>query len=61
MRMFIIFVASTIVSLFLSYICTTKLNKNVPPSVFALAFLVLWIVLPEKWINKINGTKNDDQ
>ena len=57
MRLFLIFLISFAISISASYF-TYKLYKiDIPPSVVSLALLVLFIVLPDKWLNKINGTE----
>lgn len=56
MRLFVIFLISFAISLSISYFAYKLYKIDIPPSVVSLALLVLFIVMPYKWLNKINGT-----
>ena len=56
MRLFVIFLVSFAISLSISYFAYKLYKIDIPPSVVSLALLVLFIVMPYKWLNKINGT-----
>ena len=56
MRLFLIFIISFAISVSVSYFAYKLYKIDIPPTVVSLALLVLIMVLPYKWLNKINGT-----
>jgi|NOAtaT_5_FD_contig_31_6731825_length_378_multi_1_in_0_out_0_1 hypothetical protein len=57
MRLFLIFLVSFAISLSTSYFAYKLYKIDIPPSVVSLALIILWMVIPDKYINKITGKK----
>ena len=58
MRLFVIFLVSFVISLSTSYFAYKLYKIDIPPSVVSLALIILWMVIPDKYLNKITG-KNE--
>lgn len=57
MRLFVIFLVSFAFCNLVSYLAYKLYKVDISPTIISLALLVLYIVLPDKWLNKINGTE----
>jgi|Laugrespbdmm15sd_2_1035082.scaffolds.fasta_scaffold04859_7 hypothetical protein len=57
MRMFLIFVVSLIISMGTSYALYKFFKVDVSPTIISLAMLILWMVLPDSVVDRINGKK----
>lgn len=57
MRLFVIFLVSFAISLSTSYFAYKLYKIDIPPSVVSLALIILWMVIPDKYLNKITGKK----
>jgi hypothetical protein len=57
MRMFLIFVVSLIISMGTSYALYKFFKVDVSPTIISLAMLILWMVLPDNVVDRINGKK----
>jgi hypothetical protein len=57
MKLFLIFLFSFAISLSTSYFAYKLYKIDIPPSVVSLALIILWMVIPDKYINKITGKK----
>jgi hypothetical protein len=57
MRMFLIFVVSLIISMGTSYVLYKFFKIDVSPTIISLAMLILWSVLPDSVVDRINGKK----
>lgn len=55
MRMFFIFLLIFVSSIIISHFAYKLYLIDISPSMVGIAYIVIWICLPEKWINKING------
>ena len=57
MRLFLIFLISFAISVSVSYFAYKLYKIDIPPSVVSLALIILWMIIPDKYLNKINGNK----
>jgi hypothetical protein len=57
MRLFLIFLVSFAISVSVSYFAYKLYKIDIPPSVVSLALIILWMIIPDKYLNKINGNK----
>ena len=57
MRLFLIFLISFAISVSVSYFAYKLYKIDIPPTVVSLAIIVIWVSLPDKYINKITGKK----
>lgn len=57
MRLFLIFLVSFAISVSVSYFAYKLYNIDIPPSVVSLTLIILWMIIPDKYLNKINGNK----
>ena len=57
MRMFLIFVVSLIISMGTSYALYKFFKVNVSPTIISLAMFILWTLLPDSVVDRINGKK----
>ena len=57
MRLFLIFLVSFAISVSVSYFAYRLYKIDIPPSVVSLALIILWMIIPDKYLNKINGNK----
>ena len=58
MRLFLIFLISFAISVSVSYFAYKLYKIDIPPSVVSLTLIILWMVIPDKYLNKITG-KNE--
>ena len=58
MRLFLIFLFSFAISISVSYFAYKLYKIDIPPSVVSLTLIILWMVIPDKYLNKITG-KNE--
>jgi len=61
MRMLLIFLTGLGLSTLASYLLYKYYHINVPPSIGGLFLVFVWMMLPNKWTNKISGNKTDEQ
>lgn len=61
MRMFIIILIGLAISTVSSVLIYKYKGINIPPSVGGLFLVLVWMTLPAKWTDKINGTKSEDE
>lgn len=57
MRLFVFFLISFVFCNLVSYLAYKLYKIDVDPSVISLLIITVFIVLPNKWIDKINGKK----
>ena len=57
MRMFLIFVVSFIISMGISYALYKFFKVDVSPTIISLAMFILWALLPDSMVDRINGKK----
>ena len=57
MRLFLIFLISFAISVSVSYFAYKLYKIDIPPTVVSLALIILWMIIPDKYLNKINGNK----
>lgn len=57
MRLFLIFLVSFAISVSVSYFAYKLYKIDIPPSVVSLALIILWMIIPDKYLNKITGNK----
>lgn len=55
MRLFLIFMISFAISCGTSYLAYKLFNIDISPPVVSIALLASFMMLPNKWVNKING------
>ena len=59
--MFLIVVVGLILSSVASVLIYKYKGINIPPSAGGLFLVLVWMSLPTKWTNKINGTKSENE
>lgn len=57
MRLFVIFLISFAFCNVVSYLAYKFYKIDISPTIISLALLVFYMMLPDKWLNKINGTE----
>lgn len=57
MRLFVIFLVSFAFCNLASYLAYKLYKVDISPTIISLALITLYMVLPDKWINKINGNE----